>query len=159
MRTEGQGEGGWLLEIRLGRDLGWPSASSQRNGATIAGPDPAAASGKPGARMEGGRWWLEGVGRSWEEDAGLPPRVLSGDRPRGPPAPPRRIFRRPGPPGSRAATAAAPRASAVGACVEPASILLEPATRHGACGRPPQPPDSPAGARARPSADRKSRGH
>ena len=98
---------------------------------------PAEASGKPGERMEGGRWRLDRAGRSWAGNASLPPRVLSGDRPRGPPAPPSRIFRRPGPPGPRAAGAVAPGASAVGACVVPASVHLEPDARHGPRGRPP----------------------
>lgn len=113
----------------------------------------------PRERMEGGRWRLDRAGRSWAGNASLLPRVLSGDRPRGPPAPPRRIFRRPGLRGPRAAGAVAPGASAVGACVVPASVHLEPDTRHGPRGRPPQPPGSPAGAGARPGADRKSCGH
>ena len=56
----------------------------------------AGASWKSGARTEGGRWRLDAAGRSWAEGIGFPPRVLSGDRPRGPPAPPRRVFRGPG---------------------------------------------------------------
>ena len=101
--AQGMGRGlwvggrGWVLEIRLDRDLGRPSASSERNGGVVPVPHPggssdypADASGKPEARMEGGRWRLDGAGRSWAEGAGLPPRVLSGDRPpRAPrPAPP-----------------------------------------------------------------------
>lgn len=164
-RAAGQmeGAGSWRSGWRGPRR---PFASSQKNGTMISVLHPgrsshylAGASGKPGTRMEGGRWQLDGAGRSWAEGAGLPPRASQVTDPAGPrPAP--RIFRRPGPPRpSESSQRRPPGASAVGACVDPGTVLLEPAAHHGRCGRPPQPPCPPPGARARPGADRKSRGH
>lgn len=75
------------------------------------------------------------------------------------PAPPRRIFRRPACRVREQPALAAPGASARLCARGPARpSSRELAARHGCCGRPPQPPYSPPGARARPGADRKSRG-
>lgn len=106
-RAAGQGEGAGPLEVRLEGDLGRPCASPQRNGTTVRVLRP--------GRSSAGRGWARAAGRSGAE-------LGAGRRPPSPrpsqvtdpaaPAPPRSIFRRPGPPRPRAACAAAPGASA-----------------------------------------------
>lgn len=146
---------------QAGGGLRRPSVSSHRNGTTV--PVCAAAAPRitgPGPPGSQGRGRRVGTG-SWTERGGAglrmqpPSPVLSGDRLQGPPAPPRRIFRGPGPASPRAASAAR-GGSAVGACVDPGPRAPPARRRHGCRSRPPQPPRPPPGARARPSADRKS---
>lgn len=153
----------WALEVRLEGHLDGPlpphtetrpwappctEASPQ-----ITGPGPLGSPGR-GQRVGAGGWTERGgAGR---RTLGLPHPLLSGDRPRGPPAPPRRIFRGPGPPLPRAATAER-GASAVGPGTGPPSSSIR--RRHGRCGRPPRPPRPAPGARTRAGADRKCRCH
>lgn len=103
-----------------------------------------------GCRTERG-----GAGRRAPASLPRPSQVTDPAGPR--PAPPHIQAARPGPSESSQRRRARSLCGPVRAWTR-APVLRDPAARHGRRGRPPQPPGAPPGARARPGADRKSRG-